>query len=118
MRVIWTLAKKEMRLLVRDRIATIILLGLPLIFILILGRLLGDSDERVRISVVDLDRGPCGLPDKELQDLPRKTWSQVVIRDLADTGGIKIEVLSSREEAERLIRYHRRAAVLVFRPDF
>ena len=74
--------------------------------------------ERVRISVVDLDRGPCGLPEKDLNGLPRKTWSQVVIRDLEKTGGIRVEVLPSREEADRLIRYHRRAAVLVFRPEF
>ena len=38
---IWTLAKKELRLLVRDPRATIILLGMPLIFILILGLALG-----------------------------------------------------------------------------
>ena len=59
---IWTLAKKEIRVLLRDRMATIVLLGLPLVFILVLGLLLGDSfgqksDERVRVSVVDLDIG-------------------------------------------------------------
>ena len=39
---IWTLAKKEIRLLLRDRLSAIILLGMPLLFILILGLLLGE----------------------------------------------------------------------------
>jgi predicted Na+-dependent transporter len=41
--VIWTLAKKDMRLLARDPRAMIILLAMPLIFILVLGVSLGDN---------------------------------------------------------------------------
>ena len=113
---IWTLAKKELRLLLRDRRAAIILLVLPLIFILVLGLLLRESfgqksDDRVRVTVLDLDRGPCGLPG-------HKKWSEVVIADLAETGGIKVETLTSLEEAKHLIDYRKRAAVLVFKPDF
>ena len=33
--VIWALAKKEMRLLLRDRMAVVVLLGMPLVFILL-----------------------------------------------------------------------------------
>src|SRR5229473_696036 len=59
---IWTLAKKELRLLVRDPRAAVILLGMPLIFILILGLALGDGfgqkpDDRLRVTLVDLDQG-------------------------------------------------------------
>jgi ABC-type Na+ efflux pump permease subunit len=126
---IWTLAKKEIRVLLRDRMAAIVLLGLPIVFILVLGLLLGESfgqksDERVRISVVDLDEGPCELSEKETKDLPQKkglphkTWSQVVIRDLAQTGGIKVEVIPSLQEAQDLIAFRKRAAVLVFHKDF
>jgi ABC-2 type transport system permease protein len=116
MRAIWTLAKKEMRVLVRDRMAVIVLLGLPIIFILVLGLLLGESfgqksDERVRVSIVDLDEGPCGIPGEE-------TWSKVVIKDLAETGGIKVEIIPSLEEAKQLIVFRKRAAVLVFHKDF
>lgn len=111
---IWTLAKKELRLLVRDRLAALLLLGMPLLFVLILGMLLGDSfgqKERLRISVVNLDDGPCSIKGMD-------NWGQVVARDLAETGGVVVEVLASEDEARRLIREHKRAAVLVFRPEF
>src|SRR5262245_11440863 len=60
--VIWTLAKKELLLLLRDRLAAILLFGMPLVAILLLGLLLGEGfwqkpDERLRVSVVDEDRG-------------------------------------------------------------
>src|SRR5262249_9156744 len=60
--VIWALAKKELRLLLRDRLSAGILLGMPLFFILVLGLLLGEgfgqkADDRLRVSVVDLDEG-------------------------------------------------------------
>ena len=41
--VIWTLAKKDLRLLVRDPRAMIILLAMPLVFILVLGISLGEN---------------------------------------------------------------------------
>src|SRR5439155_27024953 len=58
----WTIAKKEFRLLLRDRRAALLLLAMPLLFILILGLLLGESfgqkaDDRQRVSIVDLDHG-------------------------------------------------------------
>src|SRR5882672_8270154 len=59
---VWTLAKKELRLLLRDPRAAVILLGMPLIFILILGLALGEGfgqkpDDRLRVTLVDLDQG-------------------------------------------------------------
>ena len=113
---IWTLAKKEMRVLVRDRMAVIVLLGLPIVFILVLGLLLGESfgqksDESVRIYVVDLDEGPCGLPNE-------KTWAKVVIRDLVETRGIKVQSITSLDEAKQLIAFRKIAAVLVFNKEF
>src|SRR5438876_7213337 len=58
----WTLAKKDLRLLLRDRRAVVILLAMPFIFILVLGMSLGEGfgqkpDDRLRVSLVDLDRG-------------------------------------------------------------
>jgi ABC-type Na+ efflux pump permease subunit len=113
---IWTLAKKELRLLLRDRFAAVILLAMPLIFILVLGLLLGEgfgqkSDDKLRVSLVDLDQGEGGLKDGE-------SWARVVQRDLAETANIKIEIIADKEEAERLIRDHKRAAVLIFEPTF
>jgi ABC-2 type transport system permease protein len=115
MRAVWTLAKKEFRLLLRDRLATLILLVMPLLFILILGLLLGESfgqknDDKLRISLVDLDTGE-GLH-------PGESWAKVVQRDLAETAGIQIEVVPNLETAEELVAFHRRAAVVVFKSDF
>lgn len=112
---IWSLAKKEFRLLLRDWRAALILVAMPLLFILVLGLLLGESfgqkpDDRIRIVIVDLDRGT-GL-------VPGRSWAQAVRKDLSETGDIHIEVLDTRTEAERLVRDHRQAAVLIFEPDF
>src|SRR5262245_55190847 len=114
MRAIWVLAKKELRLLLRDRMAAGLLVGMPLLFILVLGLLLGESfgqkaDDTLRISLVDLDQG---------RGLDGKPWAHWAVADLAQTPGIRIEVIADREQAERLIRDHRRAAVVVFEPDF
>jgi ABC-type multidrug transport system permease subunit len=114
--VIWTLAKKEMRVLVRDRMAAIMLLGLPIVFILVLGLLLGEGfgskpDDRIRVYYVDLDDGPCGLSGEE-------SWSKVVMRDLAETSGIKPLKITTLDEAKQLIAFRKVAAVLVFNKDF
>src|SRR4051812_17328770 len=60
---IWTIARKDLRLLFRDPRAVLILLAMPLIFILVLGVTLGDGfgqkpAERLRVSVCILDQGP------------------------------------------------------------
>lgn len=111
-----TLAKKEMLLLLRDRLAAVLLLGMPLLFILILGLLLGESDQKLRITLVNLDTGT-GLGGKE-------SWAQIVERDLSETGGINIEVIDGEgpeaklQNAENLIHFHKRAAIIVFQPTF
>jgi len=115
---ILTLAAKDLRLLLRDARSAVILLVTPLVLILVLGLALGESfgekpDERLRISVVNLDRG---LPGK--QAFPDKPWSEVVMDDLTATAGIRLEIITDRAEAERLVARNRRAAVIVFEPDF
>ncbi len=116
MNIIWTLTKKELRLLARDRLALLLLIGMPLLWNFVLGLALGESfgekpDDRMRVSLVDLDEGPCPLADN-------RTWSQVVQTDLAETPGIRVEIIKTEAEAQQLIKDHKRAAVLVFRPDF
>jgi ABC-type Na+ efflux pump permease subunit len=116
--MIWTLAKKELRLLLRDPKAAIILLAMPFLFILVLGMSLGEGfgqkpDNRLRVSLVDQDQGlPAGTK------FPKTSWAKVVQRDLAETAGIRVEIIGSREEAQRLTRDGKRAAVLVFGPEF
>lgn len=113
--LVWTLVKKELRLVLRDPVSLLLLFVLPLLFILVFGLFVGESfgqkpDKRLRISLLDLDSGSgftAGVP-----------WSNVVRRDLAETANIRIEIIDSLDEAERLIREHKRAAILVFGPAF
>ncbi len=153
--MIWTLAKKDLRLLVRDARARVILLAMPLIFILVLGISVGEGfgkkpAERVRVSVLDLDRGASSLP--RIQEgvswlaaglpgpsaglnvnllagmslavanhpgwFPHESWSTIVLRDLAQTADISVEVIDSEHRAARLVHGGDRAAVLVLGPDF
>lgn len=115
---ILTLAAKDLRLLLRDPRSAVILLVTPLALILVLGMALGEgfgekADEKLRISVVNLDRG---LPEKVA--FPEKPWSEVVIDDISATQDIRLELITDRTEAERLIAKNRRAAVIVFEEDF
>jgi ABC-type multidrug transport system permease subunit len=142
--LIWSLAKKEFRLLLRDRISAVILVAMPLLFILLLGLLLGEGfgqkpDNRVRVSLVDLDLGyqPLGaagwfalLPGEGWASSvasamafqhfleQQEPWSKVVERDLSDTAEIRLEFIDTREQAKRLVDRGDRAAVLVFEPGF
>jgi ABC-type Na+ efflux pump permease subunit len=106
-------------MLLRDPRAVVVLLAMPLIFILVLGISLGEGfgqkpDDRLRISVVDLDKP---YLDEQESKTPLH-WSKVVQSDLAKTAGIRVEVIPSLAEAEQLVRDGRRAAVLVFGPKF
>jgi ABC-2 type transport system permease protein len=140
------LAAKDLRLLLRDRRALTILLAMPVIFILILGLLLGEGfgqkpDNRLRVSIVDLDEGNrfsllreataplIGLNGNALGTAaliganrltrpPDEPWSQVVLRDLKETANIRVEVIPDRATAGELVRDTKRSAVLVFQPTF
>lgn len=155
--VIWTIARKDLRLLLRDRRAIIILLAMPFIFMLMLGVSLGEGfgqkpDDRLRFTLVDEDLGqqpalvrqacsslleatpqlglfPSAVPPALLgaatqgwmnQYLrpPTEPWASVVRRDLEQTAELRVEVVPSREEAVRLVRQGKRAAILVFGPEF
>jgi ABC-type Na+ efflux pump permease subunit len=110
---IWTLARKDLRVLLRDTRAAIILLSMPLIFILVLGMIVGEPDDKLRITIVDEDEG---LPPNP-GPFPGRKWSEVVKEDLGQTAGIRVEVLT-RGEAEKLIDRHKRSAILVFSKYF
>ena len=117
---ILTLAAKDLRLFLRDARSAVILLVMPVILILVLGLSLGEGfgekpDERLRVSVVNLDRG---LPPRPGRTFPPKPWSEVVMDDLSATADIRLEIVTDRAEAERLINRNQRAAVIVFGEDF
>ncbi|MFO0944541.1 MAG: ABC transporter permease [Planctomycetota bacterium] len=71
--VAWALARKDLNVLIRDRRAVVILLVMPLVFIVVLGISLGEGfgqkpDDRLRVSIVDLDVGyiPTVEEEKEI----------------------------------------------------
>lgn len=114
MYAVWALARKEVLLLVRDRLAFALLIALPLVFVAVLGLILGENfgqnpRKELRVSLVDLDRGT---------GLQGKSWSYWVRQDLIETPGIQLEIIPTREQAEALIRDHRRSTVLVLNEDF
>jgi ABC-type Na+ efflux pump permease subunit len=110
--VIWTLAKKDLRLLLGDRRAVVILLAMPILFILVLGVALGK--DQLRITLVDLDQGDYIRSG----DFPPEKWSLMFVRDLQLTApDIDIETLTL-DQARQKINTRKRAAVLVFGPDF
>ena len=157
MMVIWTIAKKDLQLLLRDTRALLILLVMPLFFILVLGVSLGEgfgkkSAEGLRVSVLNLDAGvprafdrpamlregaawlaatvdPAAGPAQALAAanlacvnhqtwFPHDSWSDLMLRDLGETAGIRVELIKSREEAQHLVRTGKRPAVLVLGPHF
>src|SRR5439155_6423484 len=153
---IWTMAKKEARLLLRDPRAGFILLAMPFLFILVLGLSLGETfgqkpDERLRVTLVDLDKGfvdpisisrealvslawsptvgplPSAIPPsalsaatsivaQRLTRFPQQSWAKEVQRDLSESN-IRVQTLSL-DQAKHLIKSGKRAAVLVFGPNF
>lgn len=81
--VIWTLAKKDLRLLVRDARAMIILLAMPLIFILVLGISLGEnfgkkSAEGLRITVLIEDEGVPRFFDRPAMTREGMSWLAIM----------------------------------------
>src|SRR5262249_43354857 len=49
---------------------------------------------------------------------PHQSWSQIVLDDLAQTADIAVELIPTREEAERLVSRGRRPAVLILGRNF
>jgi hypothetical protein len=49
---------------------------------------------------------------------PYGPWSDVVLKDLSDTAGIRVELIETLDQAQLLVRRGDRAAVLVLGPDF
>ncbi len=118
----WLLIKKDLRQAWRDPRALIVLLVMPLLLVMVLGLSVGEGfgqkpDDRLRISVVDLDAGYTETDESTGAKIEHH-WAKIVESDLAHTAGIKVELISRREDADDMIVRGRRAAVLVFGPKF
>jgi ABC-2 type transport system permease protein len=142
--VTWTLAKKDLRLLVRDPRALIILVGMPFVFILVLGISLGEGfgqkpDDRLPVPLADQDQGfklnaalawwtatpGLGANNRLIGAVATshvasslEPWSQVVRRDLSQTAKIRVEVIDDAGAARQLVDDGKRPAVLIFGPGF
>lgn len=119
MRSILTLAAKDGKLILRDPRAAVILLLMPVLLVLVLGLTVGgafdpNKKEQLRISVVNLD---AGLPPN-VGSFPDRPWSQFLLDDFAGSADIKVEMIATREEAERLVQSGERAVVIVLEKDF
>jgi ABC-2 type transport system permease protein len=142
--VTWTLARKDLRLLIRDPRALIILIGMPFIFILVLGVSLGEGfgqkpDDRLPVPLVDQDQGfklraalawctatpGFGANTKLIAAVATshaagkiEPWAQVVRRDLSQTAKIRVQIIEDAGEARQLVADGKRPAVLIFGPWF
>lgn len=105
----WDITCKDLKLLLRDRRALVLLLLLPLLFIAILGMSTGqfltkeDGPSRYRVAVVDED-------GSEL--------SSRVIANLKKHGQLSLEDYPSRAAAEEALKKQETSALLAIGPAF
>ncbi|MEZ6139276.1 MAG: ABC transporter permease [Zavarzinella sp.] len=116
---IWTIARKDLKLLRRDYRSALILLLMPIFLVAILALVVGDGfgqkpDDRLRVTILNLDEGG-GITSG---NYPPKPWSEIVIDDLISSADIRLEIIHDREQAEELIREGKRSAILIFERDF
>lgn len=105
MHALWTLAIKDLRLLVRDRVSLFWVLAFPLLLALFFGSLFGgDADDRSAMAVVVVDEsGGEGA---------------AFVRRLGASDGIEVDTTASLEHARELVRSGKRVAFVHVRPGF
>ena len=105
----WEITIKDLRLILKDRGALYTLLALPVVFIAILGVSTGqlitthDQANLVKIGVVDES-------DTE--------QSAAVFQNLSTIGGLKVDKVKSRDEAQLRLQNGRSSVVVIFGKEF
>jgi ABC-2 type transport system permease protein len=105
----WEITKKDLKLLLRDRRAVVLLLVLPLSFITILGlstgQLLGwrDENQLLKIAIVNEDH---------------EALSGEVVQALEKREGLKVFTIARREAAQQLVDRGDATAAIVIGPAF
>ena len=122
---ILTLARKDLRVLLRDTRAAIILLTMPVIFILVLGLALGESfgqkpDDRLRISIVDEDAGlppdPGPFPGKPWAQAAYQSWRRRAFRRATQAAGLqRARPYALRHSFASLLLHEGRSVIYVAR---
>jgi len=106
---IWNITVKDLRLILKDRGATFILLALPVVFIAILGastgQLLTAADELKLLKI--------GLVDEDGSESAAQ-----VLHDLGEIEGLKIEKVTDRDEAKLQLQDGRSSVIVILGKDF
>jgi hypothetical protein len=103
--ILWILARKDLRLLLRDARALVILLLMPLFFIMVLGISLGEGfgqkpEDRLRISVLNLDEGVPRYYERPAMLRDGLAWLSLAAGQLPGTGVNAAAILGSCALAE------------------
>lgn len=105
MGAVWTLAVKDLRLFVRDRMSLFWVLAFPLLLALFFGSLFGGGDgKRSAMAVVVFDESGgegAGL-----------------VQRLQGSEGLEVDTIGSLDEARELVRQGKRVAFVHVRPGF
>lgn len=109
MRVVWAIAVKDLRLLMRDRVAAFFTLVFPLLFGVVFGLIFqqafggGGGSPEIRVAIVDLD-------DSEL--------SRLYTDALVEMGDLVVVEVDGQRDAEERVRRGRLAAGVIVPPGF
>lgn len=108
MRVVWAIAVKDLRLLMRDRVAAFFTLVFPLLFGVVFGLIFqqafgGGGTPEIRVAIVDLD-------DSEL--------SREYAEALVEMGGLTVVEVEGPPAVEEQVRRGRLAAGIIIPPGF
>lgn len=141
---IWNIAKKDLVLLARDRRAVSVLIALPLVFIAIIGmstgQMLGwrNANEQLKLAIINQDHrqdeasvdaapepasGDAAGASENDADAPDNAanlagLSAAIIERLKAKQGLAVDVLSSQEEARRLVENGKYTAAIIIGPEF
>jgi ABC-2 type transport system permease protein len=105
----WEITKKDIVLILKDRGALYTLLALPVVFIAILGLSTGqlittrESAKLLKVGVVDED-------ESEL--------AQRLFNELANIGGLKVDRVADREQAQLRLQDGRSSLLVILGPEF
>jgi linearmycin/streptolysin S transport system permease protein len=111
MKIALTLALKDLRLLVRDRLALFWVIGFPLVMAFMFGAMFGGSGGKHD------DGAPSGIP-VAVVDLERSAASAEFAKTLASSGDLAVSPAADAEAARRDVLAGDAAAYVVLESDF
>lgn len=106
MGAVFTLALKDLRLLLRDRVSLFWILAFPLLFALFFGTIFGGGgdDDKAAMPIVVVDESGGS--------------AEGFIERLSDSDALEVDTVATLDEARDLVRRGKRIAFVHIRPDF